>query len=603
MDISTLLAQYREGSWSPEQEIAGIYERIRTAGERPVWITIVPEKQNLARASELGRADPERRLPLHGIPFAVKDNLDVAGLTTTAGCPAFAYTPEATAFVVQRLLDAGAILIGKTNMDQFATGLVGTRTPYGICSSVFHSAYVSGGSSSGSAVAVAQGLLSFALGTDTAGSGRVPAAFNQLVGLKPTRGLLSTSGLVPACRSLDCVSIFAETCADAEVVFRAVAAFDPGDPWSRATQPGADAAPWSASAFRFGVPAAAQREFFGDDSAAEMYERTIHALEQLGGEAIEIDYTPLRDAAQLLYGGPWVAERRAAIGDFAERHGDRMDSTVRGIIAGADRHSAVDAFRAEYQVQELRREAEAIFDAIDLLLLPTAPTQYTIREVADSPVQLNTNLGYYTNFVNLLDLAAVAVPAGFKANGLPFGVSLIGPAFSDRALLAVADRLHRARAATLGGGERKLSATPPLLPCPMPPGCVLIAVVGAHLTGQPLNWQMTARRARLVRSTKTDVAYRLYALAHSTPAKPGLVWSPGYDGPGIDVEVWAMPEDTVGSFLAGIPAPLGLGSVRLQDGSQVKGFICESAGVADATEITHLGGWRQYLLTRSPAAS
>jgi len=599
MDIRSLQTSYRSGAASPTAVVRAIYAEIRKQDERPVWISVVEEEASLRRAAELEANEDTAKLPLYGAPFAVKDNFDVTGMQTTAACPAFAFAAKETATAVQKLLDAGAILIGKTNMDQFATGLVGTRTPYGVCSSVFNAEYVSGGSSSGSAVAVGKGLVSFSLGTDTAGSGRVPAAFNQLVGLKPTKGRISTHGLLPACRTLDCVSVFAETCTDAAQVLAVLDGVDARDAYTRKARPGEGATPWSvagaASSFRFGVPS--QLEFFGDDEAQKLYGRSIAELKALGGEAVEFDYGPLRDAAQLLYEGPWVAERLAAVESFAAEHPEAFDPTVGKIILGASRHSAVDSFKAGYRLQEIRERADALLREVDFLLLPTTATIYKISEVQADPVRLNSNLGYYTNFVNLLDMAAVAVPAGFRPNGLPFGVSLIGPAFTDEGLLAVADRLHRRLATTLGGSQRKLAETAVLSQENAPKGCMWMAVVGAHLTGQPLNWQMTERRARLVKTVRTLPHYRLYALANTTPPKPGLVYDPAFAGKGIELEVWAMPEDTVGSFLAGIPAPLGLGTVRLEDGSTVKGFLCEPAGIVGAEEITHLGGWRNYLAT------
>jgi allophanate hydrolase len=596
VDIGSLEVRYRKQATSPTQVVRDVYARIREAGERPVWITLVDEGESLARGQELEAISDRSALPLYGIPFAVKDNFDVAGLPTTAACPEFSYLASETATAVQRLLDAGAILIGKTNMDQFATGLVGTRTPYGICSSVFSSEYISGGSSSGSAVSVARGLVSFALGTDTAGSGRVPAAFNQLVGLKPTRGLVSTDGLLPACRTLDCVSVFAETCSDAARVLSVIQGFDAKDAYSRAATPGAGATPWTASRFRFGVPTEKSLEFFGDDESRSAYVNAVDILAGLGGEAIGFDYELFRSAASLLYNGPWVAERTAAVKEFAEQHPEAFDATVGAIIRGGERYSAVDSFLGAYALQGIRRKTDAVLDEVDFLLLPTAPTTYKISEVLAEPIELNSRLGYYTNFVNLLDMAAVAIPAGIKGNGLPFGVSLIGKAFTDDGLLSMADRLHRKLATMLGGSDRLLADTPTIANVAAH-GCVLMAVVGAHLSGQPLNWQLTQRKARLVRAVRTHADYKLYALPNTAPPKPGLVYSPGFGGQGIELEVWAMPEDTVGTFLNGIPAPLSLGTVRLEDGTSVKGFLCEPAGIEGAEDITHLGGWRAYLET------
>ena len=580
LTISALLRDYRLGETTPADVIAEIFDRIRAEGRLPIWITLVDETKALARARQV-----DRSLPLAGIPFAVKDNIDVAGMPTTAGCPSFAYTPSRTASVVARLEEAGAILIGKTNMDQFATGLVGVRSPYGACSSVFDARYVSGGSSSGSAIAVAKGLCAFALGTDTAGSGRVPAAFNNLVGLKPTRGVLSAAGVVPACRSLDCVSVFTTTAADARAVWHAGRGFDPGDAFSRPWDAAREAAPWAGGPFRCGVPAPDALEFFGDADAAALFHMAVDRLVEIGGVPVTIDVAPFLKAARLLYSGPWVAERFAAVGGFLEQPRPDVDPVVRDIILGGSKPSAADAFRASYQLQALMQAAAEEWPRMDCLVLPTTGTTYTIAEVAADPVRLNTNLGYYTNFVNLMDLAAIAVPAGFRPNGLPFGFSLIGPAFSDEALIAVAGRF--------GSGDH-----PEALQAP---GCVPLAVVGAHLTGQPLNRQLTDRGARLALACRTSRDYRLFALANTAPPKPGLVREDGFTGPGIEVEVWLVPHHELGGFVAGVPPPLAIGSVRLEDGSWVKGFVCEPAGLAGALDITNCGGWRSYLARRVPA--
>jgi allophanate hydrolase len=596
MDIQSLKRQYASGTTTPQAVVNAVYDRIERQGLHPIWIALVPREQALARIETLGAADAAK-LPLFGVPFAVKDNIDVAGVPTTAGCAEFAYTPSESATVVTRLEAAGAILIGKTNMDQFATGLVGTRTPFGICSSVFNKDYISGGSSAGSAVAVASGLVSFSLGTDTAGSGRVPAMFNNLIGLKPTRGALSTHGVVPACRTLDCVSIFAETALDASLVLAASRGPDPNDPYSRTPATGAGAAPWAApkTSFRFGIPSPDQLEFFGDTHNPVLYQTAVAKLAALGGEPITFDLAPFLAAAQLLYQGPWVAERHAAIAQFMQAHASDMDPTVRTIIQGAEKYSAVDTFEAFYKLQSLSRQAEAAWNAFDIMLLPTTPRTFTIAEITDSPIQLNSQLGFYTNFVNLLDLSAVAVPAGFRPDGLPFGVSLIGHSFQEDALLPLADRLQRALVTTLGGSQRKIADAPTLDAVTPPPGCLLMAVVGAHLSGQPLNWQLTQRGGRLVSTCRTHPEYKFYALKNTTPLKPGLVRVPGYEGPGIEVEVWALPAETVGTFVDGVPQPLSIGTLRLEDGSTVKGFLVEPAAVEDATEITHFGGWRNYL--------
>jgi len=586
LNLGALRELYRSREARPSEVVAEVYHRISAGPLDPVWISLIPRELAIARARKLEADSLAAARPLFGVPFAIKDNIDVAGIATTAGCPAYSYLPSGNATVVQTLVDAGAIPIGKTNLDQFATGLVGTRSPYGANASVFDPRYISGGSSAGSAVAVASGLVSFSLGSDTAGSGRVPAAFNNLIGLKPTRGLLSSLGLVPACRTLDCVSIFTQTCHDAHTVLQTARGFDPLDPFSRAPGPGQDAAPWLAGTFRFGVPSAAHLEFFGDDEAAVLYQRSIEALQAVGGEKVEIDFAPFRAAADLLYSGPWVAERLAELRDFMGTHAAEMDPTVRQIISGADRHSAVDSFKAVYRLAELRRATEAEWRRMDVLVLPTTGTIYTREQVAADPIRLNTNLGYYTNFVNLLDLAAVAVPAGFRPDGLPFGISIIGQAFSDEALLAVADRYHRSQAAVPG---------PPVELERFPPGCVPLAVVGAHLSGEQLNWQLTERGARRIKSCRTAPQYRLYALDRTVPPKPGLVRDDTFRGHGIEVEVWAVPDDRFGSFVAEVPPPLGIGSVLLDNGETVKCFICEPYAIAGATEITRFGGWRSYL--------
>jgi allophanate hydrolase len=598
MDITSLHQAYATGKSTIASIVAEIYARIEAEGLHPIWISLVPAEAALKRAAELEALSPDERakLPLFGIPFAIKDNIDAANLPTTVGCPAYAFTPTESATVLTRLEAAGAILIGKTNMDQFATGLVGTRSPYGICSSVFNPAYISGGSSAGSAVAVASGLVTFALGTDTAGSGRVPAMFNNLIGLKPTRGVLSTKGVFPACRTLDCVSIFAETSLDASLVLAAASSFDAEDPYSRTPAIGAQATPWSAAiTFRFGVPAASTLNFFGDTHNPALFQSAVEKLVSLGGEPVEIDLAPFLAAAQLLYKGPWVAERYANIAPFIQHHADEMDPTVATIISGATNYSAVDTFNAAYKLDELRAKTKPVWQTIDLLVLPTAPRTYTLAEIAANPIELNTNLGTYTNFVNLLDLSAIAVPTGLRPDSLPFGVSLIAPAFHDAGLLTLADRLHRATTTNVGGSPRKLAETKPLAATIPPAGTLLMAVVGAHLSGQPLNWQLTQRRGRLVRTCRTHPDYKFYALKGTVPPKPGLVHIPGYEGPGIEVEIWALPEDTVGSFVEGVPPPLCIGTLRLEDGSQVKGFLAEPFGIENATEITHFGGWRNYL--------
>jgi len=526
--------------------------------ENPVWIHQAPEASN-ALAASTG--------PLAGLRFAVKDNIDVAGMPTTAGCAAYAYQPSRSATAVQKLLDAGAACAGKTNLDQFATGLSGMRSPYGECRNAFNPDYISGGSSSGSALAVALGMADFALGTDTAGSGRVPAAFNNVVGLKPTRGLVSTSGVVPACRSLDCISVFAKSCARALSVLEVMKGYDPADPYSRHENPVC----LESRNLRVAVPR--DPEFYGDAAYASLF---AQSLEKLGGARVPVDFTPFLAAQQLLYDGPWLAERTAQLQAFMRQHAGEMHPVVREVIAGGNRYSAVDAFQAQYRLAALRRDTESVWEAADVLVVPGAPTIYTRAEMAADPVALNARLGLYTNFVNLLDLAAITVPAGFRPDGIPFGITLIGPAFSDRALAALGARFL---------GEADI---------PMPATTVRVAVVGAHLSGMPLNGQLVERAAKLVRSARTSPSYRLYDLADG---RPGLVRENGSDGHGdcIDVEVWEMPHAGFGSFVAQIPPPLGIGTLDLEDGERVKGFVCENYAVAGKRDITSFGGWRRFV--------
>ncbi|ATC24798.1 allophanate hydrolase [Caulobacter vibrioides] len=548
-----------------------------------VWTLRLPEAAVLAQARAVdARIAAGETLPLAGVPFAVKDNIDVADLATTAACPAFAYTAGRSATVVEQLLAAGAVLVGKTNLDQFATGLVGTRSPYGAPRCVFNQAFVSGGSSSGSAVAVAAGLVAFALGTDTAGSGRVPAAFNHLVGLKPSKGRWSTRGLVPACRSLDCISVFAADLDGAGRVDAVLAAFDPEDPYSRpAPQP---EPALTLAGLRVAIPRPEQRIFFGDGESEALYASAVSRLQAAGAVAVEVDIAPLLDAAKLLYSGPWVAERTAAVEPLLRAAPSAIEPTVRAIVQGGLAVTGVETFRGLYALEAYRRAAEAVWAAADALFLPTTPTIYTVKALKAEPLALNANLGLYTNFVNLLDLSALAVPAGFRADGTGFGVTFIGPAFADRALLDLAAVYLE---------TFPMAETPPLDLTPHKPG-VKLAVVGAHLSGMPLHWQLTSREARLVAATRTAPAYKLYAMAESTPPKPALVHV-GDGGASILVEVYELDVAAFGAFTAEVPAPLAIGTVTLEDGTSVKGFVAEPRALNGASDITVLGGWPAYI--------
>ena len=595
LDITSLREAYRGGRLTPTAVIERVLSRIADRGEDGVWISRPDPEALLQSARRLEAEGPAGR-PLWGIPFAIKDNIDLAGVPTTAACPEFAHVAAESATVVARLVAAGAIPVGKTNLDQFATGLNGTRSPYGIPRCALDADYIPGGSSSGSAVAVAAGLASFALGTDTAGSGRVPAAFNDLIGLKPTRGLISTHGVVPACRSLDCVSIFALSAGDALEVLESAGGFDANDMFSRAADWDVSAmAPRRLKGCRVGVPHADQLHFFGNDAGAARFAATLSLAERLGATLVDIDLAPFLETARLLYEGPWVAERYVAIRDFLERRPEALHPVTRQIIAGGARPSAADAFAAYYRLQELRRATASAWQAMDVLITPTAGRQYTVAELLADPVTLNSALGYYTNFVNLLDLSAIALPAGRQRDGLAFGVTLTAPAWHDTALCALADELHRAGNDTVGALGTPLRSIPPLSPTP-PQGLVRIAVCGAHMAGLPLNGQLTERGARLVRACRTAPQYRLFALPGGPPARPGLLREAS--GAAIAVEVWELSSAAFGSFVAGIPAPLGIGSVALEDGEVVKGFLCEAYATAEAHDITALGGWRRYLETR-----
>ena len=583
--IPDLLSLYRSGDLRPSEVIQQVYTRIAERGDDHVWILLVPRQEALERADAL--ANGPHDLPLYGIPFAVKDIFDVSSLPTTAGCPAYSYTASCTATLVRKFLDAGAILIGKTNLDQFATGLVGVRSPYGIPSNPFDVRYIPGGSSSGSAVAVSSGLVSFALGSDTAGSGRVPAAFTNIVGMKPTRGLLSTFGMVPACRTLDCASIFTLTCADASIVMHVASGFDPADSLSRREVQTTTFEVEPPATFRFGIPRSEDLLFFGDSETPLLFARAVRDLEKLGGIAVPVDYAPFREAAELLYQGPWVSERLAGLKDFFARNAEGVHPITRGIIQGGAGYSAVDAFLAFYRLADLKRRAEGTWEDVDVLLVPTAGRTYTIAEVEADPIALNTNLGYYTNFVNLLDCCATASPHSFTSSGLPFGVTLIAPAGHDGLTLAIAERLHRSLGLRLG-------ATGSVTPIAQSrTAFVPIVVAGGHLRGQPLNGQLCDLGARFVRQCQTAPCYRLYALGGISSSRAGLV-RVLEGGSAIEVEVWELSLDALGRFMRVVPPPLAIGSVQLGSGETVNGFVCEPIAIADAKDITSFGGWRKY---------
>ena len=576
------------------------HTRVLAEQAHGVWIHLCDAAQLSARIEALiarsrDFADSDallRAMPLFGVPFAIKDNIDATGMPTTAACPAWQRVPARGATVVQRLLDAGAVLLGKTNLDQFATGLVGARSPYGAPSSVFARDRVSGGSSAGSAVAVARGDVVFSLGTDTAGSGRIPAGFNGLVGLKPTPGRVSTAGVLPACRTLDCVSVFAHAVDDAAAVLSVIEGADPDDEYSD-FRPGRAA--WSGALPRVLVPSVPGPLEDGYDAA---WTRALASITPLSGSVETMDFEPLFEVARLLYDGPWVAERYSVVRNLIESNPGAMDPTVAKVIGNARRFNAVDTFQAQYQLQRARRALDAIWRDADVLMVPTAPRHPTHAALSADPVGVNSQLGRFTNFVNLLGWCALAMPAGFTAGGLPFGVTFIARGGDDAVLAQWAsawERLHSTSGTPITQGLQS-SAPPssPALPRPATEASMPIAAVGAHMSGLALNSQLTERRAVLRERTQTAAAYRLFALPGATPPRPGMVRVES-GGVAIELEVWDVPLSEVGGFLGLIPAPLGLGSVELADGRKVHGFLCESAALSGAQDISHFGGWRAYL--------
>ncbi len=594
LDFASLRAAYAAGL-DPIALVDLVYDRIEALADPGIFITLVPRAQARAAAGDLKKSPI--RGPLWGIPFAIKDNIDVAGIDTTAACPAFAYRPAAHAPAVAKLIEAGAIIVGKTNLDQFATGLVGVRTPHPVPRNPFDARLPPGGSSSGSAVAVAQGLVSFALGTDTAGSGRIPAGLNNIVGLKPSLGAVSGRGVVPACRTLDTISVFALTVDDAWSVYGTIAAFDAVDPYARPISLGKPGP--VAPSLKLGAPRPDDLLFFGDAAAARAWDAARALAASLNATFVEIDMRPFFAVARLLYEGPWVAERHAATRAFLSAHRDDMLPVTRGIIEGALKFSATDAFEAIYELARLRRETSAVFDGIDALLVPTLPLVPTLADLAADPLTPNARLGTFTNFVNLLDLAALAVPSPFRSDGLPAGVTLMAPRGSDARLASIGRALHAASGVTMGATgapqrEQELA--------PDSDDRIEVVVVGAHLSGMPLNHQLTSLGATFRRAPATAPCYRLYALPGGPPYRPGLLRVRDGEGLAIATEVWALEAAAFGRFVAGLPAPLGIGEIRLGDGTRSKGFLVEAAAIEGAEDISRHGGWRAYVAASARAS-
>jgi allophanate hydrolase len=588
--VAAIVAAHRAGTMTPAQTVARSFQRIRDHNDPAIFISLRDEADALKEADALTRKDAAQ-LPLYGVPVAVKDNIDAKGLPTTAACPAFSYSPAHDATSVAKLRAAGAIIIGKTNLDQFATGLVGVRSPYGIPVNPMRGDLIPGGSSSGSAVAVSAGLVPLALGTDTAGSGRVPAMLNNIVGLKPSLGLISTAGVVPACRTLDCVSIFSLTVDDAMTALSAMAGSDGADPFSRNRPLAAmNAFP---EKLRLGIPRNGQLIFFGDRAAEKAYGEAIARWKALGATFVEFDLEPLYETARLLYEGPWVAERYLVIRNLLASSPDAIHPVTREITAAGARLTAADTFAALYRLQALRRIAERAFATIDALVLPTAPTAYSTAQVLANPVELNSRLGTYTNFVNLLDLSGLALPAAIRSDDIPFGITLLAPAGQDAQLASIGRVFHADTKLPMGASNLAL---PPLatLPADADGDEIAIAVVGAHLSGMVLNGELKALGGRLLEATATSPDYKLYALA-TAPPKPGMLRVADGTGSSIAVEVWALSAAAFGKFVAAIPPPLSIGTVRLADGRGVKGFIVEPADIDGARDISGFGGWRAFV--------
>ncbi len=600
MSFASLHASYCAGQLTPRQLVAQIIEQANRQQDFNTWIYRLSDAELEPYLQKLDGCSADD-LPLYGIPFAIKDNIDLAGVPTTAACPAFAYTPSESAPVVAALIEAGAIPIGKTNLDQFATGLVGTRSPYGEVKNSFNPDYICGGSSAGSASATALGQVSFALGTDTAGSGRVPAVLNNIVGHKPTKGLISTQGVVPACRSLDCVSLFALHSEDiavlAGIVFGAENKTETHDAYTRINHhanrlryfnPGQ-----GDQTFSFGVPA--ELDFQGNTETERLFKQARDKLVSRGGIAVELDFSDFLEAARLLYQGPWVSERWLATQGVDH---NVILPVIAEIIAGANTQTAADAFAAQYQLAELKMRCDKAIAGLDFVLTPTTPTIFTRAQIAEQPIAYNSILGTYTNFMNLLDYCATAVPVGFTSSDVPWGVTLFAPAMHDIKLLGFADLLHRGMNMSLACSGHAIPESRPAAPLAeptLPEQSIEVVVCGAHLQGQPLNWQLTERGATLIEKTSSAACYQLFALADGK--RPAMIRNTN-DGTAIEVEVWSLPNETFGSFVAGIPAPLGIGKVELHDGRWLSGFVCEDYGLQGAKNITHLGGWRKWLVER-----
>lgn len=603
LDLSTLSVAFADGSLTPSMMVAAIYDRIEKRGDDSVWIHLVPREQALLAAQTLEKAGPVGK-KLWGIPFSVKDCNDIDGLPTTNALPELSYLANHTGQALQRLFDEGAILIGKTNMDQFGIGLVGVRTPYGACSSVFNDEFISGGSSSGSGVSVAAGLCTFSIGNDAAGSGRVPAAFNNVVGIKPTPGLVSNScvsggGCV---KTIETVSVFSLTVEDGMRVLKLMAGYDPSYPFSR---PEADAVSLDITAppasFKFGIPKGAALQFFDDTEAERLFSEAIARMQQMGGTAIEIDFAAFDEVQRILYDGPWISERALSLDPVLAKHGAQIHPVTKSILERSGQFSALDTFRAIHRIAELKCDTRPVWDEIAVLMVPTTPTIYRKSEILADPIALNSKLGIYTNFVNLMGLCGIAVPSGFRTDGLPLGVTFLAPGFAEARVAGIAAAFHRRTGLPLGASR---NIYPPAHDTRTETSADRreIVVVGAHLSGMPLNCELTSRDGKFVRAGRTMRDYQLFALVGTVPAKPGLIRRQGTIGPGIEIEVWSLPTAGFGEFVSSIPSPLCVGKVFLEDGSAISGFLCEPVALETAKDVTQFGGWRKFLSVSTSTA-
>ena len=595
LDFHVLTEGYKAGTLRPSDVVNLIYDRIEARGDDHVWIYLVDRADALAEAAKLEAEGYDGR-PLWGIPFSIKDCNDVIGLPTTNALKEGAYVATSTGQVVTRIFDAGAILIGKTNMDQFGIGLVGMRSPYGDVDNAFNPDYISGGSSSGSGISVAAGLSSFSIANDAAGSGRVPAGFNNIVGIKPTPGLLSNACVSGGgcLKTAETVSIYSLTVEDGMQVMDLVAGYDPSYPFSRKE---ADLVPLNVAPvpprFKFGIPKGKALEFYGDKLAEAAFHQAVDRLKAMGGEVVEVEFTPFDETQKLLYDGPWISERAISMDKTLEQYRDAIHPITRQILEKSGTYSAGDTFAAIHRIAELKCETRPVWDEIAFLLVPTTPTIYTHQEIRDNPIELNSRLGIYTNFVNLMGLCGIAVPNGLRQDGLPTGVTLLAPGDQEARIAGYAAAFHRQTGVGLG---KALSPYPSYdTEDALPENHIEIAVVGAHLAGMPLNHELTERGGQFRRAAKTAKGYRLFALSGTVPAKPGLVRDETSAGKGIDIEIWSLPAAGFGDFVSRIPAPLGIGKLSLEDGSEVSGFLCEQSALADATDITSLGGWRAFI--------